>query len=76
MKYLAICLIVISIFAQPLNVYSTVVHVQSSKGKYIQSSKAKSVKTLNKCALNLRKNTNSIHAVAAVKIGFKKNVWR
>lgn len=76
MKYLAIFLIIIMISAQSANVYPTVVHVQSSKGKQIKSSKAKSVKTLSRCPLKHEKSTNSIRSAAAAKIEPNQGVKR
>lgn len=72
MKYLAIFLIIISISAQSLNVHSTVIHVQSSKGKYLKSSKAKPLKKWGKCSLNPGKNMNSVDTGAAARIGIAK----
>jgi len=67
MKYLTIFLIIISISAQSLNVHSTVVHVQSSKGKQINASKAKSVKKAVKCPVSSGKTLKSVKAAASAK---------
>ena len=59
-------MIVISISAQSLNVYSTVVHVQSSKGKHLKASKPKVVKTVDKCPLKQEKITKSVTTTARI----------
>jgi hypothetical protein len=66
MKYLAIFMIVISISAQSLNVYSTVVHVQSSKGKHLKASKPKPIKKVDKCHLKQEKITKTVTTSARI----------
>lgn len=67
MKYLAIFLIIFSISAQSFNVHSTVVHVQSSKGKHIKASKAKPINKVSKCPAASGSNVKSLKVASSRK---------